>query len=79
MLVRIIHHHQVIQSPPRSTTLSNLSTANRGFGLHSPRWPDGLGRPDVICPLVAFYDIHGKSGSGLILLCRNHTAIIFYL
>ena len=29
-------------------------------------------------PLVAFYDIHGKSGSDPILLCRNHTAICEY-
>ena len=27
--------------------LSNLPEADGGFGLHSPRWPDGLGRPDV--------------------------------
>ena len=43
----MFHHHQVIKSPPRSTTLSDLPEADGGFGLHSPRWPDGLGRPDV--------------------------------
>ena len=37
------HHYQVIKSPLRSTTLSNLPEAGGGFGLHSPRWPEGWG------------------------------------